>query len=186
MEKQKGFSLIELLIVVAIILIIAAIAVPNLLKSKMAANESSAAASVRTIGTANVTYSSTYNVGYAPSLAKLGPTIAGSCGTASSDCADLVDSVIAGTVTTPPTPTPTKSGYTFTYSPDPAHTTPSTTSPNPTFTVTANPVSKNNTGVSVFCLDQTNVVYKDPSPAGTGTIAPTAPGVSCAGVGAPM
>jgi prepilin-type N-terminal cleavage/methylation domain-containing protein len=51
MKKQKGFSLIELLIVVAIILIIAAIAIPNLIKSKMAANEASAVGSIRTINT---------------------------------------------------------------------------------------------------------------------------------------
>ena len=65
-SKQKGFSLIELLIVVAIILIIAAIAIPNLLRAKMAANEASAVGSLRTITTAEVSYSTTYGTGYSP------------------------------------------------------------------------------------------------------------------------
>src|SRR5258707_11911529 len=99
-KNQKGFSLIELLIVVAIILIIAAIAIPNLLRSRMAANEASAVGSIRSINTAAVTYSTTYPAaGYPQTLTQLAPAAS-----ATSTSADLIDSVLAGG---------TKSGYKF-------------------------------------------------------------------------
>src|ERR1700747_2529407 len=93
-NKQKGFSLIELLIVVAIILIIAAIAIPNLIRSRMAANEASAVATLRTLTTAFVTYSSTYRNGLPPDLASLQAPAAA----APPDCAHagLVDTVLSG------------------------------------------------------------------------------------------
>ena len=143
-NKQKGFSLIELLIVVAIILIIAAIAIPNLLRSKMAANEASAVGSMRTINTAAVTYSTTYG-GYPSSLANLGTS-----GAATSTSADLIDSVLSAG---------TKSGYTFTYA---AGTTDSAGNVQ-AYTVTAVPVTVGTTGQRRFFTDQSGVIRANAS-----------------------
>jgi prepilin-type N-terminal cleavage/methylation domain-containing protein len=158
MKKQKGFSLIELLIVVAIILIIAAIAVPNLLRSRMAANEASAAGSLRSVATANVTYSTTYNQGFAGDLNHLAPPAAPP---ATSDAADLLDATLAGCLNGCNSNTSTKSGYVFTYLPGVAVPTPAT--PNPTYSTASTPVTAGSTGQSTFCVDQTNVVMKDTS-----------------------
>jgi prepilin-type N-terminal cleavage/methylation domain-containing protein len=152
LKKQKGFSLIELLMVVAIILIIAAIAIPNLLRSRMAANEASAVGSLRTINTAAVTYSSTYpSVGYPPSLAALGTS-----GTASSASADLIDNVLASG---------TKSGYAFTF-------TPGAGTPSNGYSVTANAVAQGTSGTRGFYTDQSGVIRYAPANGATSASSP--------------
>jgi prepilin-type N-terminal cleavage/methylation domain-containing protein len=144
-NKQKGFSLIELLIVVAIILIIAAIAIPNLLRARMAANEASAVASLRTMNTACITYNSTYGQ-YPTSLTNMADVPAGTSPTSTS--ADLLDPVLSSS-------TPQKSGYNFVYA--------VTGSSNVAYTVNGNPVTPNQTGIRFFFTDQSAVVRYNPS-----------------------
>jgi type IV pilus assembly protein PilA len=167
-KKQKGFSLIELLIVVAIILIIAAIAIPNLLRAKIAANEASAVGSTRTIVTAEISFSNSFQIG--PTALINLQTPAGGCpaGGAAIAAACLIDSNLAGGQ---------KSGYNFVAAPTPAAGTVAV--PATGFEATAMPVTPGTTGQRAFCADMSGVLHFNT----TGTGMTTAAG-ACAALGA--
>ena len=146
-RKERGFSLIELLIVVAIILVIAAVAIPSLLRSRMSANEASAIASLRTILTSEIVYSASYTVGFAANLTSL------SDGGAPANCtppaipaaasACLIDSTLASG---------TKSGYLFTYAAT------ASGGVNSTYALNADPLNTGVSGQRHFYTDDTDVL----------------------------
>jgi prepilin-type N-terminal cleavage/methylation domain-containing protein len=145
-RNQKGFSLIELLIVVAIILIIAAIAIPNLMRSRIAANEASAVSSLRTITTAEHAYAQAYaDIGYSCSLTELGPPASGQ--PVSSTGADILDPAVASGK---------KSGYSFGLSNCGANT------PKSQYQSAAVPLTVGGSGQRSFCSDGSGIIqYSD-------------------------
>ena len=141
MNRQQGFSLIELLIVVAIILIISGIAVPNLLKARISANESSAVGSIRALTSAAIQYFVQCPAnGFPAALANLGPGD-GSCAAVSA-----IDSILASGI---------KSGYSITYTPGAANAAGLIS----TYTILVLPITVNVTGQRAFCSSQDGVIH---------------------------
>jgi type IV pilus assembly protein PilA len=150
--RSRGFSLIELLIVVAVILIIAAIAIPNFIRSKEAANEASAVQNLRNISTAEYLYASTYGINFTTNLA----TLSGNTGSPDQTQAELIDEVLASGV---------KSGYSIGYSAGSTNNLGQVI----TYTVNASPLVPGSTGQRYFYTDQTCVIRWN----GTGAAGPT-------------
>ena len=147
MRRQRhGFSVLELVIVVAIIMVILVIALPGLLHTTIARNQGAALSSLRIINAAEFTYKSTYTTGYSSSLAQLGPPASGNPSPAA---AGLVESVLVSGK---------KSGYRFSYTAAPPvggtiqH-----------YTLTANPITPGATGQTFFFTDESNKIHVNSS-----------------------
>ena len=153
-RSDTGFSLIELLLVVAIILIISAIAIPSLLRSKIAANEASAVGSMRTMNTAFVSYASTYGIGYPAGLSNIAPA-----SIPSSTAADLIDVVLASG---------SKAGYNFTYTPGAALSSGVVF----TYTLTGTPITPGISGQRGFYTDQSLIIRGSSSGTATASSPP--------------
>jgi len=149
-SKQGGFSLIELLIVVAIILIIAAISIPSMLRSRMAANQATAVQNIRTIVSASVSYSVTYSNGYPPGLSALGGAGAATC-----NASILIDPILS-------TAPYQKTGYLFNLQGTQgaiANPPPGCAPGSVGYLVTAIPMSVGLTGNMSYCSDESGVIH---------------------------
>jgi hypothetical protein len=125
---------------------LAAIAIPNLLRARMAANQASAVGSLRTLNVAAITYASTYNLGFPPSIASLGPPPGGRAPDA--NAAALIDGVLAAGA---------KSGYIFTYAPGEEDADGHVKA----YGIHADPIKPGNTGQNHYFTDQTGVIRQE-------------------------
>jgi type IV pilus assembly protein PilA len=161
MQKQAGFSLVELLIVVAIILVIAVITVPSLLRARIAANESSAVETLRQISTAETSYHITFpQVGFAPDLSSMGGPMNGCAPAPATAC--ILDSVVSGG---------NKSGYKFFA----AGFASDASGINNQFVASSAPLTFNKTGVRNFCIATDDGAVRGQPGTPGGTPAPDVP-----------